>query len=94
MPFIFDQASSIIGKPIPTLSSYILDSNQNLVPVGITGELYIAGAGLARGYLNRKELTKERFIKDLFSKDPASRLYRTGDLGRWLPDGTWSILEE
>src|SRR6185437_4365883 len=57
------------------------------VPVGVTGEICVGGAGLARGYLNRKELTTEKFIKDPFCKESNQRLYKTGDLGRWLPDG-------
>ncbi|HET9278260.1 MAG TPA: condensation domain-containing protein, partial [Flavitalea sp.] len=83
---------SIIGKPIPTLSAFIVDSNHNLVPVGVAGELMIGGAGLARGYLNRPELTSERFIKNPFSKDPEARLYRTGDAGVWMPDGSIEYL--
>ena len=57
------------------------------VPVGVTGELYIGGAGVARGYLNHPELTAERFIPNPFSSNPKDRVYRTGDLGRYLPDG-------
>ncbi|MBK8549760.1 MAG: amino acid adenylation domain-containing protein [Ignavibacteria bacterium] len=72
---------SIIGKPIPSLGIYILDSNQNLLPSGIAGELCIAGAGLSRGYLNLPELTKEKFINNPFSEEPGARLYRSGDLG-------------
>jgi non-ribosomal peptide synthetase component F len=84
--------SSIIGKPIPTLSAYILDNNENLIPVGVVGELYIGGAGLARGYLNRPDLTAEKFINDIFSSVEGSRLYKTGDLGRWLADGNMEYL--
>jgi non-ribosomal peptide synthetase component F len=83
---------SIIGKPIPTLSAYIVDRDQNLVPVGVPGELWIGGAGVARGYLNRPELTAEKFIADPFSKEPGARLYKTGDLGRWLPGGSIEYL--
>ncbi len=78
---------SLIGRPIPDLQIYILDSLRQPVPIGITGELFIGGAGLARGYLNRPDLTKERFIPNPFSSDPDARLYRTGDLARWRPDG-------
>ncbi|HKH61041.1 MAG TPA: amino acid adenylation domain-containing protein [Flavitalea sp.] len=85
-------AKSVIGKPIPTLSAYIVDSNQNPVPIGVPGELLIGGAGLARGYLNRPELTAERFIMDPYTTEPGGRLYRTGDLGAWLPDGTIEYL--
>ncbi|NSL86076.1 amino acid adenylation domain-containing protein [Chitinophaga sp. Mgbs1] len=81
-----DSSASVIGKPIPTLSAYILSTSQEHQPVGATGELYIGGAGVARGYLNREELTSERFIRHPFIS--GERLYRTGDLGRWLPDGS------
>ncbi|KIO77621.1 hypothetical protein TH53_08205 [Pedobacter lusitanus] len=85
-----NSSASIIGKTIPTLSAYILDSNQNPVPVGVPGEMYISGAGVARGYLNRAELTKERFIANPF--EAGERLYRTGDLARWYPDGNIEYL--
>ncbi len=78
---------SIIGRPIPDLQIYVLDRQLNPVPVGVTAELYVGGAGLARGYLNRAELTAEKFISNPFSDDPGSRLYRTGDSGRYLSDG-------
>src|SRR4029079_15900197 len=83
---------SIIGKPIPTLNAYILDSHQNPVPVGVAGELCIGGAGVPRGYLNRAELTAERFVPDPFSTEPGAKMYKAGDLGRWLPDGTMEYL--
>lgn len=76
-----------IGKPIPNIQCYILDSLMNPVPIGVTGELYIGGVGVSRGYLHRPELTQERFIPNIFSSVPGERLYRTGDLGRYLPDG-------
>ncbi|QTL38231.1 amino acid adenylation domain-containing protein [Xenorhabdus budapestensis] len=76
-----------IGRPMANTTAYILDTQGQPVPIGVTGELYIGGEGVARGYLNRTELTAERFIHDPFSNQPAARLYRTGDLGRWLPDG-------
>ncbi|MES2733434.1 MAG: non-ribosomal peptide synthase/polyketide synthase [Bacteroidota bacterium] len=85
-------ASSVIGKTIPTLGLYILDAQLNLSPIGVPGELHVAGAGLARGYLNREELTKERFIQNPFSDTGDSRLYKTGDLARWLPDGNIEYL--
>jgi amino acid adenylation domain-containing protein len=76
---------SNIGVPIPTLSTYILDAQQQLQPVGVSGEICVGGHGLARGYLNRAELTQERFIAHPFRK--GERLYRSGDLGRYLPNG-------
>ncbi|MFM2586724.1 condensation domain-containing protein, partial [Vibrio sp. TBV020] len=76
---------------------YILDSERNLLPIGAVGELYIGGAGVAKGYLNKPELTKERFIDNPFATDSDkergyTRLYKTGDLARWLPDGNIEYL--
>ena len=86
-------SSSIpIGRPLSNRSAYVLDKQRQLVPVGVTGEICIGGAGLARGYLNRKELTEEKFIANPFSRESESRLYKTGDLGRWLPDGNIEYL--
>ncbi|WP_343745931.1 non-ribosomal peptide synthase/polyketide synthase [Chitinophaga sp.] len=85
-------SGSVIGVPIPTLSLYILDPYGGLAPAGVAGELHVGGAGLARGYLHRPELTETRFVADPFSNDPEARMYRTGDLGRWLPDGTVEYL--
>ncbi|MCH8068410.1 MAG: AMP-binding protein, partial [Candidatus Marinimicrobia bacterium] len=76
-----------IGKPLSNKQVYILDSNLQIVPIGVFGELHIAGNGLARGYHNRPELTAEKFIPNPFSDQPGSRLYKTGDLARYLPDG-------
>ncbi|MDC9594349.1 non-ribosomal peptide synthetase, partial [Xenorhabdus sp. IM139775] len=81
-----------IGRPIANTRIYILDGHGQPVPIGVSGEIYIAGAGVARGYLNRPTLTAERFLRDPFSADPDARMYKTGDLGRWLPDGNIAYL--
>lgn len=78
---------SVIGSPIPDLQLYIVDQHRQPVPIGVAGEMYVGGAGVARGYLGRPELTSERFIPDPFSSRPGARLYKTGDLARFLPDG-------
>jgi amino acid adenylation domain-containing protein len=83
---------SPIGVRIPDLEVYILDPNRNLAPIGVPGELHIGGAGLARGYINRPELTAEKFIAHPFSDERGARLYRTGDLARYLPDGNIEFL--
>ncbi|HEY2391553.1 MAG TPA: amino acid adenylation domain-containing protein [Candidatus Angelobacter sp.] len=77
-----------IGQPIANAHIYLLDKHEQLVPLGVTGELYIGGAGVARGYLNRPELMAGRFVKDPFAKEEEARMYRSGDIGRWRPDGT------
>ena len=81
-----------IGKPISNTRTYVLNDEMDLLPVGIPGELYIAGEGLARGYLNRSDLTAERFVPDPFSAKGGERLYRTGDLVRYLAGGTLQYL--
>ena len=78
---------SMIGREMPDLRLYILDQRWQLVPAGVPGEMYVGGAGLARGYLNQPALTAERFIPDPFCAEPSARLYRTGDLARHLPNG-------
>ncbi|UWF47459.1 amino acid adenylation domain-containing protein [Pseudomonas sp. N3-W] len=83
---------SPIGGRIPDLQLYVLDARREPVPAGVIGELYVGGAGVARGYLNRAELTAERFIADPFSGRADARLYKTGDLARWMPDGTLQYL--
>jgi len=79
-----------IGKPISNTQFYILDKFMQFVPIGVPGEIFIAGAGLARGYLNKSQLTLEKFIDNPFNR--GAKLYKTGDVGRWLPDGNIQYL--
>jgi amino acid adenylation domain-containing protein/non-ribosomal peptide synthase protein (TIGR01720 family) len=81
-----------IGSPISNTEVYLLDHYLNPVPIGVRGELYIGGTGLARGYLNDPELTAEKFIPNPFSHEPGERVYKTGDLARYLPDGNIEFL--
>ncbi|HEU0053268.1 MAG TPA: condensation domain-containing protein, partial [Longimicrobium sp.] len=83
-----DGSASPIGVAIPDLAVHLLDRRGQLVPAGIVGEMYVGGAGVARGYLGRPELTSQRFVPDPFSADADARLYRSGDLARRLPDGS------
>ena len=80
------------GKPLGNQCFYVLDENIQPSPIGIAGELHIGGAGVALGYLNRPELTAEKFLADPFTAEPGARMYRTGDLGRYLPDGNLEFL--
>ncbi|AGF55973.1 non-ribosomal peptide synthetase [Clostridium saccharoperbutylacetonicum] len=79
-----------IGKPIANSTAYIMDKNNNLLPIGVPGELCVGGDGIADGYLNREELTKEKFIENPYVK--GEKIYRTGDLAKWLPDGNISFM--
>jgi amino acid adenylation domain-containing protein len=81
-----------IGRPIANTEIYILDPHLQPVPIGVTGELYIGGAGLARGYWHKPDLTAEKFIPHPFSTDPTARIYQTGDLARYLPTGAIECL--
>ncbi|HEX8474928.1 MAG TPA: amino acid adenylation domain-containing protein, partial [Pyrinomonadaceae bacterium] len=81
-----------IGRPISNTQAYILDRRLQPMPVGLPGELYLGGEGLAHGYLHRPELTAEKFIPDAFNTQPGARLYKTGDRARFLPDGNIEFL--
>ena len=86
LTFTIDDRGSIpIGKPLDGRTAYILDAQLRLLPAGVPGEIYLGGAGLSLGYLNRPDLTAERFINHPFNK--GEKIYKTGDVGRWLPDG-------
>ncbi|MFO0577725.1 MAG: amino acid adenylation domain-containing protein [Polyangia bacterium] len=87
-----DGPAAPIGRPLPGARIYLLDRHRAPVPVGVTGEIYIGGAGVARGYLDRPELTAERFVPDPFAAEPGARMVRSGDLGRWRSDGRIEFL--
>jgi acyl carrier protein len=89
---LYKGSGSIIGSQIPDLRLYVLDNHLRPVPFGVTGELYVGGAGLARGYLGQPALTAERFIADPFSRNAGDRMYRTGDLARNMPGGALEYL--
>jgi acyl-CoA synthetase (AMP-forming)/AMP-acid ligase II len=84
---ISQKASQIIGRPLGNVKLRVCDDQGRLLPIGAPGEILIGGEGVVRGYLNRPELTAERFIADQFSKEGNGRVYKTGDIGRYLPDG-------
>jgi aryl carrier-like protein len=86
-PADLEQSASVIGQPIADLQLHLLDTYLEPVPIGVPGEIFVGGAGLALGYLNRPALTAERFIPDRFSGEAGVRLYRTGDLARRLENG-------
>jgi 2-polyprenyl-3-methyl-5-hydroxy-6-metoxy-1,4-benzoquinol methylase/acyl carrier protein len=87
-----DATTPHIGRPMENRYIRILDRCGQPVPIGVSGEIHIGGAGVARGYLNRAELTRERFLPDPFGHDREARLYKTGDLGRWRADGVIEYL--
>src|SRR5258705_13727758 len=76
--------SSMIGEPIPDLQLYILDAQMEPAPLSMPGEIYVGGEGLAQGYLNRRDLSADRFVPNPFAEKPGERLYRSGDQGRFL----------
>jgi amino acid adenylation domain-containing protein/FkbM family methyltransferase len=81
-----------IGRPVANTRIYILDAHHQPAPIGVAGELHIGGVQVGRGYLDRPELTAERFLPDPFGRDPGARIFKTGDLGHWLPDGNIEFL--
>ena len=85
-----EEGVSNIGRAIPTLNIYVMDEQQRLLPPGVAGELCVSGEGVCRGYLNREDLTRERFLAD--PHNPGCRMYRSGDLARWRADGTLEYL--
>src|SRR5207302_8992220 len=86
------ETSPPIGQPISNTRVYVVDKHRELSPLGATGELYLGGSGLARGYLNDPELTAEKFVPDPYSSRAGERLYRTGDQVRWRAGGKLEFL--
>jgi amino acid adenylation domain-containing protein len=89
---VWSGTGSAVGRPIPDLSVHVLEPGLEPAPLGVPGELHVGGAGLARGYLGRPELTAERFVPDPFGRQIGARLYRTGDLARFRPSGELEYL--
>ncbi|MEM8961370.1 MAG: non-ribosomal peptide synthase/polyketide synthase, partial [Acidobacteriota bacterium] len=89
---VLEGATVPVGRPVPNTTVYVLDQEMHPAPIGVPGELYTGGDGVARGYLERPALTAERFVPDPFATEPGARLYRTGDRSRWLADGTVEFL--
>jgi amino acid adenylation domain-containing protein len=90
---LFEETTSVpIGRPIANTRIYVLDAHLRPAPIGVPGELHVSGVGLAQSYLNRPELTAEKFIPHPFGDESGARLYRTGDLARYLPDGSLEFL--
>ncbi len=87
-----DSQKSVIGKKLSDLTLYVLNEQMKPVPIGVTGHMYVSGAGVTRGYLNRLELTAERFIHNPFDDNDGGRMYDTGDLACWLPDGNLKFI--
>ncbi|MBP6750405.1 MAG: amino acid adenylation domain-containing protein, partial [Xanthomonadaceae bacterium] len=87
-----DEGTITIGKPIANTRLYLLDEQRRPVPIGVSGEIWIGGEGVTPGYLNRPELTAERYLDDPFDRRTGARMYRTGDLGRWMEDGAVEFL--
>ena len=84
--------ASLIGRPVGSLAIRLVDAAGRLAPIGVTGEIRVGGAGVARGYLGRPDLTAERFVPDPWGTEPGARLYRSGDLARWRADGDLEYL--
>ncbi|HEY0685560.1 MAG TPA: amino acid adenylation domain-containing protein [Steroidobacter sp.] len=92
LPKVACEGSLPIGRPIANVHIYILDERGEPTPIGVSGEIHIGGAGVARGYLNRSDLTARRFVENRFSRRAGARMYKTGDMGRYLADGSIEFL--